>query len=471
MSMRIETDSLGTLPIPENALYGIHSMRAAENFHITQEKLHPQLIKNLALIKKAAAITNWKNDDLSTTKMKAICQACDEISAGKWKDEFIVDAIQGGAGTSANMNVNEVIANRAIMILGGRKGNYQLIHPNDDVNKCQSTNDVFPTAGKMTLLDLIPRLLKELQQLDETFFQKSLEFQDYIKMGRTQLQDAVPLTYGRSFRAYQQVIHRDMKRLESCIEELRIINLGGTAIGTSINATKGFVTKIAAEWSLCFGSKLVQADDLVDATQNLDSFVAISGVLKGIAIDLSKISNDLRLLSSGPKTGIADLSLPARQAGSSIMPGKINPVIPEVVSQVAYHVIGNDVTITLAAEAGQLELNAFEPVLFYDLFASIEMLEGAVHTLTNHCIAGILVHQDKCQQDVENSMAIATAIAPYTGYQKAAAIVKKALHSNVPVRQILAETENISKERLDNLLASSFLADPLNKDNPVANAR
>ena len=361
---RVEKDSIGVKDIPEEVYYGVQTLRAAENFHITGLNMHPEIINSLAYIKKASAITNCEVGILEKKKAQAIVQACDEIIEGKFHDDFIVDPIQGGAGTSLNMNANEVIANRAIEILGGKKGDYTIVNPNDDVNCGQSTNDVIPTAGKMTSLHLLQNLKKQLLRLYDALNEKAKEFDHVIKMGRTQMQDAVPIRLGQEFKAYSVAIMRDIHRMDKAMDEMRTLNMGGTAIGTGINADENYLRRIVPNLSEISGMEFIQAFDLIDATQNLDSFVAVSGAVKACAVTLSKMSNDLRLMSSGPRAGFGEINLPAKQNGSSIMPGKVNPVIPEVVNQVAFNIIGNDMTITMAAEAGQLELNAFEPIIF-----------------------------------------------------------------------------------------------------------
>ena len=381
---RVERDSIGVKDIPEDVYYGVQSLRAAENFHITGLNMHPEIINSLAYIKKAAAITNCEVGLLEKKKAQAIVQACDEIVSGKFHNEFIVDPVQGGAGTSLNMNANEVIANRAIEILGGKKGDYTIINPNDDVNCGQSTNDVIPTAGKMTSLRLLQNLKKQLLRLYDALNEKATEFDHIIKMGRTQMQDAVPIRLGQEFKAYSVAIMRDIHRMDKAMDEMRTLNMGGTAIGTGINADEGYLRRIVPNLTEISGMDFIQAFDLIDSTQNLDPFVAVSGAVKACAVTLSKMSNDLRLMSSGPRTGFGEINLPAKQNGSSIMPGKVNPVIPEVVNQVAFNIIGNDVTITMAAEAGQLELNAFEPIIFYCMFQSIDTLGYAVQTLVDN---------------------------------------------------------------------------------------
>lgn len=452
MKTRVEFDSIGSMEVPEEAYYGVQTLRAKNNFPITNRCMHEKLIISLAEIKKAAAITNKNAGYLKPHLANAIMNACDEIICGKLHDQFILDPIQGGAGTSANMNANEVIANRAIELLGGQKGDYSIIHPNDDVNMAQSTNDVFPTAGKLTILKMLPEAVSELQKLYKELMAKALEFNDVIKMGRTQLQDAVPIRLGQSFNAFASMIKRDIKRVKKAGEEMLILNIGATAIGTSINASSEYLENIIENLRKVCGFEVKQAKDLIDATQNLDGFVTVSGALKTCAVDLSKMSNDLRLLSSGPKTGISEINLPPMQNGSSIMPGKVNPVIPEVVSQVAFNIIGNDYTITMAAESGQLELNAFEPVLFYNLFESIETLKNAVATLTNNCIKGITANKDRCRELLENSVGIITALCPYVGYKRCAAIAKKSLKTGIPVKQLILEEKILTKNQLEEIL-------------------
>lgn len=392
---------------------------------------------------------------------QAIIQACDEILDGNLRDQFIVDAIQGGAGTSANMNANEVIANRAIEILGGTKGDYSIVHPNDHVNMSQSTNDVIPTAGKITVLKLLPQTIKELEKLEKAMEEKEAEFDDILKMGRTQLQDAVPMRLGQSFGAFAHVLKRDIKRLKNVMDEMKVLNIGATAIGTAINVAPYYLANISYELSKVAGISLKQADDLIDATQNLDGFVSVSGVLKTCAVDISKISNDLRLMSSGQRTGLSEINLPARQNGSSIMPGKINPVIPEVVSQVAYLIIGHDYTITMAAEAGQLELNAFEPVLFHHLFESIDTLKEAAATLTKHCITGITANKGQCEEYIEKSVGISTALCPYIGYAKSAEIAKKSLKTGISVKELVLEEGLLKEEELKEILKPEKMTQPM----------
>ena len=415
----MEHDSIGALNVPAEAYYGVQSIHAATNFQITHRLLHPVLIDSIVMVKKAAAITNEKSGKLDQQIAQAIIQACDEILDGNLRDQFIVDAIQGGAGTSANMNANEVIANRAIEILGGTKGDYSIVHPNDHVNMSQSTNDVIPTAGKITVLKLLPQTIKELEKLEKAMEEKEAEFDDILKMGRTQLQDAVPMRLGQSFGAFAHVLKRDIKRLKNVMDEMKVLNIGATAIGTAINVDPYYLANISYELSKVAGISLKQADDLIDATQNLDGFVSVSGVLKTCAVDISKISNDLRLMSSGPRTGLSEINLPARQNGSSIMPGKINSVIPEVVSQVAYLIIGHDYTITMAAEAGQ------------------------------------------CEEYIEKSVGISTALCPYIGYAKSAEIAKKSLKTGISVKELVLEEGLLKEEELKEILKSEKMTQPM----------
>ena len=460
MEFRVEKDSIGTKDVPENVYYGVQSLCAAENFHITGLNMHPEIINSLAYIKKAAAITNCEAGLLDKRRTQAIVQACDEILEGKFREDFIVDPIQGGAGTSLNMNANEVIANRAIEILGGKKGDYSVVNPNDHVNCGQSTNDVIPTAGKMTSLRLLKKLKKQLLRLHSALEQKADEFDGVIKMGRTQLQDAVPIRLGQEFKAYSVAILRDLNRMDKAMDEMRTLNMGGTAVGTGLNADESYLRRIVPNLSEISGMDLVQAYDLIDATQNLDSFVAVSGAVKACAVTLSKIANDLRLMSSGPRAGFGEINLPAKQNGSSIMPGKVNPVIPEVVNQVAFNAIGNDMTITMAAEAGQLELNAFEPIIFYCLFQSIDTIAYAVNTFVDNCVIGITANETRCRYFVENSVGIITAICPYVGYQKAAEIAKEAIKTGESVRKLIIETGLLTKEQMDEIMDPVQMTEP-----------
>ena len=448
--MRIEQDSIGSLELPDGAYYGIQSGRAMQNFPLSGSAMLGEMIESLVQIKKAAARANGEAGLLEADKVAAIITACDEIIEGGLRDQFVVDPVQGGAGTSANMNANEVIANRATQLLGGKLGEYT-VHPNDDVNMSQSTNDVFPSAGKLTTLKLLNELNEALTPLIDAFSQKARDFKDIPKLGRTQLQDAVPVRLGQEFSAYAHALERCRQRLLSARDEMRVLNMGATAIGTSINAPKAYLSRVVPLLVAETGIELRQATDLIEATQNLDGFVEVSGAVKNCALTLSKIANDLRLLSSGPRGGFEEIHLPARQHGSSIMPGKINPVMPEVVSQVAFRVAGNDLTICMAAEAGQLELNAFEPILFHSLFESIRMLSRVCGVFERYCVRGITADEEGCRRNLMNSTAFATVLCPIIGYEKATSIVKQALHERRQVLDVAAEQLNKSLEEIEAL--------------------
>lgn len=449
---RQEYDSIGTKDVPVDAYYGIQTLRAAENFCITGLNMHPEMIYSIVQIKKAAAITNFEVGQLDKKCADAIIRACDEILLGKFYDQFIVDPIQGGAGTSLNMNANEVIANRAIELMGGRKGDYTLVNPNDHVNHGQSTNDVFPSCGRMAILKLLNKATVELERLYGALSQKAVEFDHVIKMGRTQLQDAVPIRLGQEFRAYSMAIKRDIARFENAKNEMSSLNMGGTAIGTGLNADVKYMQRVVKNMALVSGLDLIQAFDLIDATQNLDGYTFVSGTVRTCAVNLSKMANDLRLMSSGPRAGLGEINLPPKQHGSSIMPGKVNPVIPEVVNQVAFNIIGNDTTITMAAEAGQLELNAFEPIIFNNLLQSIETLTYAVRTLIDNCITGITANEEHCRNQVEHSVGIITAICPYVGYNKASGLAKEAIHTGASVKDLILREKLLSEEDLEQIL-------------------
>ncbi len=451
---RIEKDFLGEKEIEKDAYYGIQTLRAKENFDITHTNisLFPNFIKSLAKVKKACALTNYELGDLTDKQKDAIIQACNEIIDGKFHDQFIVDPIQGGAGTSTNMNTNEVIANRALEILGEKRSSYHIIHPNNHINMSQSTNDVYPTAIKLTLHELIYKLKDSLRYLRDTFEQKAIEFKDVLKMGRTQLQDAVPMTLGQEFKTYAVMIDDDIFRLRETQALLKEVNLGATAIGTGINTKPAYQRKVINNLREVTGVDYVSAGDLIEATQDTGDFVHISGILKRVAVKISKICNDLRLLSSGPRAGFNEINLPKVQPGSSIMPGKVNPVIPEVVNQVAFEVIGADVTISMACEGGQLQLNVFEPMVAYKLFTSINMMRRSFYTLGEKCIKGITANEDVCMDNILNSVTIVTSLNPILGYETCSAIAKEALASNKRVYDIVLEQGLVSKEELDKLL-------------------
>ena len=449
---RTEQDLVGTMAVDADAYYGIHSLRAAENFSITGRRLPGEMIVSMASIKKACARANTLAGVLPEKIGSAIESACDEVIAGKLHDQFIVDPIQGGAGTSTNMNANEVIANRAIELLGGVKGDYTLVHPNDHVNCGQSTNDVYPTCVKMTLYQVCGALLKEMEALIAVLDERSADFDGVVKMGRTQLQDAVPIRLGQEFAAYASVMRREKDRLERGQKEMLQLNLGGTAVGTGINATLAYVRQVVPLLSEMTGIPFTQSRDLIDTTQNTDCYLALSSALKGCAASLSKICNDLRLMSSGPRDGLGEIVLPARQNGSSIMPGKVNPVIPEVVNQIAFRIIGYDTTVTLAVEAGQLELNAFEPVIFDSLYQGLVMLQHGIHTLNVHCLQGVRANEEVCRQEVERSVGVVTALCPKIGYNAACSLAREALRTNRPVGKIALERGLLTEQELQTLL-------------------
>ena len=449
---RVERDIVGDVDVPAEAYYGVHTLRAIQNFPITGHPVHPEMIWSIALIKKAAAITNGKAGLLPVKLTQAIAAACDEVMAEKLKDQFLTDPIQGGAGTSVNMNANEVIANRAIELLGGHKGEYAIVHPNDHVNYGQSTNDVYPSCGKLAAVRLMKPLYAALTALRDAFNEKAEAFDGVLKMGRTQLQDAVPIRLGQEFRAYAILVGRDIARLHTAENELRTLNLGGTAIGTGVNTNEVYTNRIVEAVCRLSGEHFEQAEDLIDSTQNLACYVRVSSALKACAVGISKICNDLRLMSSGPRAGFGEIMLPARQNGSSIMPGKVNPVIPEVMNQIAFGVIGNDTAITMAAEAGQLELNAFEPLIFYKLFDSIQTLTNGVRTLTENCVRGIVANEARCHTMVEESASVAAALCPYIGYVRASKLAKESLASHTSVEKLALRDGLIPAQDLHALL-------------------
>ena len=459
---RLEHDLLGERQVPAERYYGIQTMRAVENFAFTGIPIshYPRLIRALAYIKKAAALANLELGLLEPHLAQVIAAACDEILAGKLQTEFVVDVIQGGAGTSTNMNANEVIANRALELLGYAKGRYDVLHPLNHVNCSQSTNDVYPTALRLTLSMKLDGLSKEMEHLQASLRAKGAEFADVIKMGRTQLQDAVPMTLGQEFEAYAVMVGEDIQRLIEAQSLIREINMGATAIGTGLNAHPEYARLVTEKLRQLSGVPVVGAANLVEATQDAGAYVQLSGVLKRVAVKLSKICNDLRLLSSGPRSGLGEINLPAMAPGSSIMPGKVNPVIPEVVNQVAFEVIGNDITVTLAAEAGQLELNAFEPVIAFNLFRSIDMLGRACRTLAEKCISGITANREHCRLQVEHSIGLVTALNPLLGYERSSEIARDAMVSGRSVYEIVLEKGYISQEQLEELLSPENMTRP-----------
>jgi len=460
--VRTEHDLLGDRVVPADAYYGIHTLRALENFPITGTaiSIYPDLVTALACVKQAAAIANCELGLIDDQRSVAIRLACEEIREGKLNEEFVVDVIQGGAGTSTNMNANEVICNRALELLGHKKGEYEHLHPLDHVNLSQSTNDVYPTAVKLALQFGIKRLLTEMVALRKAFAQKAIEFDDVLKVGRTQLQDAVPMTLGQEFSTYAVMLGEDEQRLAEAADLIREINLGATAIGTGINAHPDYAPLVTTRLSEVSGVPFMSAPNLVEATQDAGAFVQLSGVLKRIAVKLSKTCNDLRLLSSGPRAGIGEIALPPVQAGSSIMPGKVNPVIPEVVNQIAFEVIGNDITVTMAAEGGQLQLNAFEPIIAHSLFKSLYHLAAGCRTLTDRCVRGITANRERARRLLDESTALVTALTPILGYARSTEIAREALATGAKVLDLLLAKKLLTPQQLAEVLAPERLTKP-----------
>lgn len=452
MELRRERDSIGEKSVPKDAYYGVQSLRGYENFRISGLNTNEQFIKDLAMIKKACAITNMKVGELKEEYAQAMIQACNEITDGELIDQFIIDPIQGGAGTSMNMNINEIIANRSNEILGYEKGNYYPVHPNDHVNMGQSTNDIIPSTACITAYKLLDKCVDEVVRLEKSLNKKSEEFNKIIKMGRTEMQDAVPISLGAEFRAFARAIGRDAMRLNFVKDTFLEVNLGGTAVGTGITANEDYIKQVVPTLAELLNIDVYQADDLVDATQNLDKFAEVSSQLKVCAINLSKIAGDLILMSSGPRTGFGEIKLPSKQNGSSIMPGKVNPVIPEVMKQISFQIMGNDLTITLATQSGQLELNAFEPIIINSLYQSIIILTNGIKTFIDNCVEGIEASEERCKQLVEGSIGIVTALAPVLGYEKAADIAKKALKAGKYVKEVAEQESNLSESEIQQLL-------------------
>ena len=457
---RVEEDLLGAKEVPASAYYGIQTVRAKENFHITGYTIEEEIILAITYVKKAAAKANMDVGYMDHTIGNAIVKACDEIISGMWHDEFIVDPIQGGAGTSINMNANEVIANRALEILGKNKGEYDVIHPNIHVNMAQSTNDAFPTAIHIATIHLMERLEQTMKELKDTFDKKGLEFDDVIKMGRTHLQDAVPIRMGQEFQSYGRVLQRDIDRLTRVYDALMEVNLGATAVGTGLNADPDYMRKAVKILGEETGIAFKNADNLVDATQNTDAYTELSSAIKINMINMSKIANDLRLMASEYRAGFAEINLPARQPGSSIMPGKVNPVMCEVVNQVAFQVAGNDQTVSMASEAGQFELNVMEPVLIFNLHQSLKITQRVLAVFNDYCIKGIQANIDLCKQYVDNSIGVITALNPHVGYKVATRVAKEALETGVPIREIILRDGILSEVAVDQILNPFEMTNP-----------
>lgn len=467
---RTETDSLGSIELPADVYYGVHTARAVANFPITGMLLrdYPELIQSLGMVKKAAAQTNIELGELDARVGQAILRACDRVIGGEFDSQFIVDMLQGGAGTSTNMNANEVIANVALRELQKPAGQYAFINPNDHVNLSQSTNDVYPSAARLTMVRACPALVTEQKALKAAFLEKAEAFHDIIKVGRTQLMDALPMRLGHEFRAFGVTIGEDVDRLTEIGNLLREINLGGTAIGTGLNTPDGYSETVIGRLSEISGEKLVTAGDLIEATSDMGAFVLFSGVLKRVAVKLSKICNDLRLLNSGPRAGFGEIKLPAVQAGSSIMPGKVNPVIPEVINQIAYQVIGNDLTVTMAAEAGQLQLNAMEPVIVLNILQSMRMLTRGMKVLREKCVVGIEADAERCKNLLENSLVAVTAINPFVGYATASEVAKEALKTGQSLRAVVLARGLMTEAQLNEAFSTENLLGQISRKHPKA---
>lgn len=458
--MRVEKDLLGEKAVPQTAYYGIHTARAVENFLLTNWKVHGRLIEGIVTIKKAAAEVNGELGYLSMPIAQAISAAASRVVAGELRDQFVVDALQGGAGTSTNMNVNEVLANLAIEISGGRRGDYHLIHPLQHVNLHQSTNDVYPTGLRMAAVWLLKPLSEACAGLQETLQNKEAEFSGVIKVGRTEMQDAVPIMLGQEFSAFAQALARDRWRLYKMEERLRQSNLGGTAVGTGLNAPAKYIYMINDRVRQYAKFGLARAENMIDVTQNADVFVEVSGLLKALAVNLGKIANDLRLMSSGPRAGLGEISLPERQAGSSIMPGKVNPIIPEAVNQIAFQVISSDLAITMAAQAGQLELNPFMPLIAHHLLHSIELLTRGIEILNDYCIKGITANVKHCNELLEKSLVTVTALVPHIGYDAASRVAREAAGSGQAIREIVEEMKLLPADKLAEILKPHVMTRP-----------
>ncbi|MFO1442545.1 aspartate ammonia-lyase [Bacillus sp. Bva_UNVM-123] len=457
---RIEKDSLGEKEVPLEAYYGIQTLRAIENFPITGYRIEEGLIKALGIVKKCSALANEEIGELNSEIAKVIIEASEEVIEGKLSEQFIIDPIQGGAGTSINMNANEVIANRALELLGEKKGTYSIISPNTHVNMAQSTNDAFPTAMHLSALFALEQLLEVMEALQAEFLNKAEEFDGVIKMGRTHLQDAVPIRLGQEFKAYALVLGRDIKRIRSTREHLYAVNMGATAVGTGLNADKEYIKKVIDYLAKYSKLPITGVESLVDGTQNTDSYVEVSSALKISMLNMSKIANDLRLMASGPRCGFGEINLPSRQPGSSIMPGKVNPVMAEVMNQSAFQVVGNDLTISMASEAGQFELNVMEPVIIFNLLQSIKIMTNVMNVFREYCIRGITANEEKLENYVTNSVGIITAINPHVGYEVASEIAKEAITTNRQVRDIVLEKKVLTEAELDMIL------DPINMTEP-----
>jgi len=458
--MRIEHDFIGELEVPENVYYGVQTMRAIDNFHITGQTIDPDFVQSIAKVKKAAALANMATGRLDKKIGDALVQAADEIIGGQFLDQFPVDPIQGGAGTSINMNMNEVLSNRALEILGQPRGRYDIVSPNNHANMAQSTNDSFPPSIKVCMNHKARKLLKALDRLASELEKKSEDWKDVLKMGRTHLQDAVPITLGQEMGNYASAVRRGIRRIQHAQEGIHTINMGGTAVGTGLNAEPAYIRKVAETLSEVTGEKYVTADNMIDATNNTDGFADISSSMKVTALVLIKMANDFRLMASGPRCGLNELKLPKRQPGSSIMPGKVNPVIAEVLDQACYQVIGNDLAITLGVENGQFELNVMEPVMAFNMFNSMMYMTNAVNTFVDKLLIGLEPNREQCQEWLDKSVGVVTAMLPHIGYEKSAMLAKEAYNTGKPIRQVIMEKHLMEKEVMEHILSPEAMTTP-----------
>ncbi|MEO3945410.1 aspartate ammonia-lyase [Gorillibacterium sp. CAU 1737] len=459
-SIRVEKDFLGEKEVPADAYYGIQTLRAVENFPITGIPVHTELFRALAVVKKAAARANMETHLLPPTIGQAIVQAAEEVAVGALADQFLVDSIQGGAGTSINMNMNEVLANRALELLGEQKGAYFACSPNNHVNMSQSTNDTIPTALRLAAYGLALELVGTLGELIASFHSKGEELSDVLKMGRTHLQDAVPIRMGQEFEAYARVLERDVVRIRTAMDGLLEVNMGATAVGTGLNAKPAYIGLVSRHLAEQTGWNVRSADHLVDATQNTDAYTALSSALKVCAINLSKQANDIRLMASGPTAGLQELALPPRQPGSSIMPGKVNPVMAETINQIAFQVMGNDATISEACQAGQLELNVMGPVIALNLLQSVKIMKNGLDVYRRFAIEGLAANRERCKQYVDHSFGICTALNPHLGYERAAQLVKEAMKSGLTIRELILERHLLTEEEIDIILDPYHMTSP-----------
>ena len=458
--MRKEHDFIGELEVPEDVYYGVQTMRAIDNFHITGQTIDPDFVQSIAMVKKAAALANMETGRLPGRIGMALIQAADEIIGGKLLDQFPVDPIQGGAGTSINMNMNEVLSNRALEFLGEAKGRYDLISPNNHANMAQSTNDSFPTGIKVCINRKSKKLIAALTRLADELDKKSVEFKDVLKMGRTHLQDAVPITLGQEMGSYASAVRRGIRRIEQAREGVHVINMGGTAVGTGLNAEPQYIPLVAQKLSEVTGEQYETAENLIDATNNTDAFADVSAAMKTTALVLIKMANDFRLMASGPRCGLSEVKLPKRQPGSSIMPGKVNPVIAEVLDQACYQVIANDAAVTLGVENGQFELNVMEPVISHNLFMAMNCMTNAVNTFVDKLLIGLEADEEHCKAWLDRSVGVVTALLPHIGYENSAMLAKEAYNTGKPIRQVILEKGILTKERMNHILSPKAMTTP-----------